>query len=102
MYITLKEARKHLNLDDFFHEDDELITEMIRQAEEATALRVNRPLHQLVDPDSGCLSPSVKAAVLLLVGTLYSNREATSPQQVQEIPLGFSFLADLNRKIAIG
>lgn len=99
MYTTLQEAKRHLNLtDDIFTEDDGYILDLIRTAEEAVSLRLNRPLASCIDRSTGKLMPSVSHAVLLLIGTWYSQREATSPQQVKAVPLAFDFLADLNRR----
>lgn len=102
MYITLKEARRHLQLDDFFTEDDRLIVGYIRAAEDATAKRLNRPLNELVDRHTGELAPSVKSAILLLVGHLYNQREATTIQNLRETTLGWEMLTDLDRKISLG
>lgn len=102
MYITLKEARKHLQIDDFFTEDDNLILDCIRAAEDATEKRLNRPLAELVDPLTGMLSASVRQAVLMLAGTFYNQREATTLQNHREAALAFTFLTDLDRKGAIG
>lgn len=102
MYITLREARAHLQLDDFFHDDDRIIESYIRAAEDATAKRMNRPLRELVDHHSGELSPAVKEAVLLLVGHFYNQREGTTVQNVKAAPLGFEFLTDLDRISPIG
>lgn len=102
MYITLKEARKHLNLDDYFKEDDGYILNLIETAEEATSARLNRDLRELVDPKTGELSRVVRQMVLLLVGTWYSQREAAGTQSVRAYPLAFDFLGDMYRKHVIG
>lgn len=101
MYITLSEARRHLNIDDFFHEDDTYITDLIKVAEDATEKRLNRPLPSLVDSRTGELSASVRQAILLLIGSLYNQREATSEKPVKEAELSFSFLTALDRKYVI-
>ena len=101
MYVTLEEARKHLQLDDYFREDDSLLISLIRAAEDAVAKRISQPLRHVEDPVTGELAPSVKQAILLLVGTFYNQREATTAQNVRATPLAFDFLADLNRKVTI-
>lgn len=103
MYVTLPEAKRHLNLtDDFYNDDDGYILSLISVAEDAVAKRINKPLYKCVDKDSGELFPSVRQSVLLLIGTLYNQREATSPQSVKAVPLAFDFLADLDRKYGVG
>lgn len=102
MYVTLKEARAHLQLDDYFHDDDALIEQYVRAAENALEKRVNRPLSDLIDRRTGELQASTKEAVLLLVGHFYNQREATTVQNLRAAPLAWDFLADLDRKTAIG
>lgn len=101
MYITLQEARKHLNLDDYFHEDDSYILELIKVSEAIVAKRIDRKLFDCIDPSTGELEPEVAHAVKLLIGTYYNQREATTPQNVKEVPLAFEYLADLNRRYTI-
>lgn len=101
MFITLPEARKHLNLDDFFHDDDNYILTLIRVCEDAVSKRIDRKLEDCVERSTGELEPSVKHAVLLLLGTYYSQREATSPTQITDVPLTLEYLADLNKKYTI-
>lgn len=98
MYTTLKEARKHLQLDDFFHEDDEYIVSLIRAAEDATEKRLGCTLASILDPKTGELPGSIKESILLLTGSFYNQREATTPQTIRETPLAFEFLTDLYRK----
>lgn len=102
MFITLKEAKKHLNLDEeYFAEDDEYILSLIGVAEDAVSKRIDRRLSECIDPDTGELEASIRQAILLLIGTFYSQREATTPQSVKTVPLAFDFLADLNRHYSI-
>lgn len=97
MYISLSEAKRHLNiLDDFFNEDDAYITELIKVCEDAVSKRISKPLHHCIGKD-GDLEPSVKHSILLLIGTYYNQREATSPNGVTEVPYTLEYLADLNK-----
>ena len=97
MLITISSAKKHLNIDDDYKEDDEYIVALIGVAEDAIAKYCNiKSLSQLVDPDTGYIPDSIKHAVLLLVGTYYANRESVSNLAVNKLPTGFEFLASLN------
>lgn len=97
MYVTLSEARKHLNLDDWFKEDDEYILELIKVSEDVVEKRIGKPLKKCIDKD-GDLEASIKQSILLLIGTYYNQREATSPSSISMVPYTFDFLADLNKK----
>lgn len=97
MYIQLKEARNHLNItDEWFTEDDEYIKELINVCEDAVSKRLGKPLKSCIDK-TGSLEPSVKHSVLVLLGTYYSQREATTPNNITKVPYTFDFLTDLNK-----
>lgn len=100
MYLTISEARKHLNLDEFFTEDDNYIIELIKVCEDAVEKRIGRRLETCIDKD-GALIPSIKHTILLLLSTYYNQREATSPTTVTEVPYTFDFLASLNQQYYI-
>lgn len=46
---------------------------------------------------TNAIDPAIKAALLLLVGHLYANREAVAPGSQTEIPLGVASLLDTAR-----
>lgn len=97
MYVTLSEARKHVNLDEWFTEDDGYILELIKVAEDIVEKRIGKPLSKCINKD-GELEASVKHSILLLIGTYYNQREATTPTSISTVPYTFDFLADLNKK----
>ena len=49
MYVTLESAKKHLNLDDSFNDDDSYITLLIQAAEDAVSKHIDKPLVELAD-----------------------------------------------------
>lgn len=100
MYITLSEAKKHLNIEDWFTEDDKYILQLISVSEDVVEKRIGKPLHKCIDKD-GYLEPSIKHSILLLLGTYYMNRESTAPNNVKPIPYTFEYLADLNKQYFI-
>lgn len=98
MFVSIDKVRSHLNLDEYYHEDDEYIVHLVGAAEDATALRLNvKSLGQLMNPDTGYLPESVNHSILLLVGNWYANREAVSNLNVNRLSYGYDFLADLNK-----
>lgn len=97
MFIDINAAKKHLNIDDDYKEDDSYIIALIGAAEDAIAKFCNiKNLSKLVDPDTGYIPESVRHAVLLLVGSWYANREAVSNLAVNKVPYGLEFLSALN------
>lgn len=100
MYINISTAKKHLNIDEWFNEDNDYILNLIKVAEDATEKRIGKKLSECID-NSGELMPSVQQTILLLLGTLYSQREATTPNKISTVPYTFDFLASLNQRYVI-
>lgn len=99
MYITLKLAKKHLNIDDSFTDDDDYILGLIQVAEDAVAKNENIALGDLLH--NGMLPHSVIHSILLLIGNLYNNREAVSYSTPSEVPYAYKYLVNLNRNFTI-
>lgn len=98
MFITIEQAKQHLNLDRDFNVDNEYIIHLIQTAESAIAKRLNvKSLSKLVNPNSGGLPEDVIHAILLLIGDWYSSRETFTFNSVGKLPYTFDFLADLNK-----
>lgn len=99
MYVTLKETKKHLNLDETFTDDDLYIISLIQVAEDAIQKNTDVVLADQVE--AGVLPASLKHSILLLVGNLYNNREATSYSIPKEVPFAFKYLVNLNRNFTV-
>ena len=99
MYITLKDVKKHLNIDESFTDDD-YITSLINVAEDAVAKNEDIALKDMLE--DGKLPSSVSHSILLLIGNLYNNREATSYSVPSEVPYAYKYLINLNRNFTIG
>ena len=100
MYITLCEAKKHLLIDNSFKDDDEYILALIDAAEEAVSINLCVPLDSIAE--GGEIPPSVKAAILLLVGNFYANREPVVTGTIKTtIPYSYDYLISLNKNYAI-
>lgn len=91
MYIDSVILKKHLNIDESWVEDDELIRAYCKAAECAVENHIQRPLTEIVN-DKGQLPPAVKHAILLLIGHFYANRESVSFATASEIPLAYQYL----------
>lgn len=94
MYIQLDLAKKHLNIEDDFNEDDEYILSLIEVAESAVRVHINEDFASIAEKNGGCLPPPIIQAVLLMIGNLYTNREPLGTNQ-QELPLSYQYLIDL-------
>ena len=96
MFVTLSLAKKHLQIDEDFKEDDNYIIGLIKVAEDAVAknLDITQLNELMVD---GELPPTIIQAILLLVGSLYANREPVSYSNTVKVPYSFEYLIDLYR-----
>lgn len=99
MYSTLTEIKEALNIEQEHVADDSLLLFYIQAAEEAVQKDLDKPLASLIGPD-GYLPFSIKAATLLLVGSLYRDREATTVARITENPT-YRYLINLSRKRAV-
>ena len=99
MYVTLQQAKKHLNIDDSFTDDDNYILQLIQVAEDAVQKNTDIALSEQLE--GGILPPSLTHSILLLVGNLYNNREATSYSLPSEVPYAYKYLINLNRNFEV-
>lgn len=87
-YLTLDEAKKHLNVD--FSDDDQYITSLVDAAEASVENYIQTSLSDYVQGDK--LNPALLHAIKLVVGNLYSNRESIAYAVPQAIPYTLTFL----------
>lgn len=96
MYIQLDLAKKHLNIEDDFKEDDEYILNLIEVAESAVRVHINEDFETIAEKNGGCLPPPILQAALLMIGNMYQNREPIG-QKNQALPFNYQYLIDLYR-----
>ena len=96
MYIPLDLAKKHLNIEDSFTDDDEYICGLIEAAEQAVRVHVNDDFDVIAEKNGGCIPTPLFQAMLLMVGQLYQNREIVGSKTVA-LPFGYQYLIDLYR-----
>lgn len=74
MYITLEEAKRHLEVDLDYTGDDQQITDIILDVEGIAASDLCVSLQEL-EAENGALPRTIRRAMLLLIGSFYKNRE---------------------------
>ena len=95
MYLTIADVKRHLIID--HNEDDLYLADLITVAEDAVRRDLNLySLKEIEDP-TGMLPASVIQAQLLLIGTLYANRESISFGSPRAVPHSYEYLLDLCR-----
>lgn len=90
-YITLDEAKKHLNIDDFWKDDDQYIEDLILVAQKAVENDIKYSLAETIN-EYGTIDMPLKQAILLMVGQLYRNRELSSELTFKELPKAYDYL----------
>jgi hypothetical protein len=92
--ITLDQAKKHLNLEPDFVEDDEYILGLISMAEQAVRVHVNEDFDTLAEKNGGCLPAPLSQAMLLMIGNMYQNREPLGTRNAA-LPFNYQYLINL-------
>lgn len=96
MYLTIDDVKKHLIID---HDDDNrYIADLITVAEDAVKTDLNLNSLSELEDETGMLPASVLHAMLLLIGSLYSNRESVTYGTPHTVPHSYQYLLDLNRQ----
>lgn len=90
MYVTLDMAKSQCNIDLDFHDDDQYLLQLIDAAENAASLAIDRKLSETLK--HGELPKGLYQAILLLIGTWYSQREAISYGGVNKVPYTVDWL----------
>lgn len=94
-YLNLDLIKKHLNIDSDFHDDDSYLEALADIVEEVTEKHIDFSLKKLTADNNGKIPTPLLQAMLLLLGTYYSNRENVAFASSAEIPLSYSYLLSL-------
>ena len=73
MYLQLYQIKKHLNIDEDYHSDDEYLVELAQAAQNVVEVHLDRPLNSL-ENEEGYIPSSLTQAMLLLIVTWYASR----------------------------
>ena len=84
MLINSDEIKKHLNIELGYTDDDLYLTDLSIAAQQMVEHDLNRQLNE-------CENQSVKLAILFLIATWYSNREAIGYEK-KDIPKTYDYL----------
>lgn len=94
-YLKLRDIKKHLNIDDYFTDDDIYIEALSNVAEKVVEKHIDLGLDIVADYNGGELPPPLIHAMLLFVGNMYANRESVAFASASEIPLSYQYILDL-------
>lgn len=94
-YISLDTAKRHLNIDADYTEDDTYISSLIEVAELVVAKDICSELNVL--EEAGKIPAPLTHAALLLVGNYYANREPVAFAAAMQVPLTYEHLVSKYR-----
>lgn len=89
-YIPLDLIKKHLNLDEWFEEDDQYLEHLCLVAQNAVENHIGYSLEETLN-ELGLLPKPLEQALLLLIGGLYNHRENMSELTIKDVP-AYSYL----------
>lgn len=95
MYLDLSTIKQHLYID--HNDDDRYLCDLESVAEDAVRADLNLDSLEEIEDEKGMLPASVIQAMLLLVGTLYANRESVSYGSPVKVPHTYDYLLSLHR-----
>ncbi len=95
MYITLEQAKPHLNIDPSYTGDDKYIADLIEVSEVVVSKEIGIELSEL--EEDGVIPAPLRQAILLMVGNFYANREPVAFASSSEIPLSYKYLVQFYR-----
>lgn len=95
MYLSIADVKRHLIID--HNEDDMYLADLITVAEDAVKRDLNLYSLKEIEDCSGMLPSAVTQAMLLLIGSLYANRESISYGAPRAVPHSYEYLLDLYR-----
>ena len=99
-YVDLQLAKRHLNVEQEFTDDDEYISGLIEAAEVVVSKDICVELNTLVEEGGKDIPAPLRQCILLMVGQFYANREPVAFAQTSEVPLSYSHLVALYRNYA--
>ena len=96
MLIELEDLKSHLMVE--HNLDDLLLLQYEEVAVDTVVKHCNvKSINELMD-ENGELFPTIRQAILVLVGHFYQNREMISFGNPQKLPYSFEYLISLNQE----
>ena len=94
MYLQLYQIKKHLNIEEGFHDDDEYLVDLAVVAQKVVEKHIDCNLSDL-ENERGLIPAPLIHAMLLFIGDMYQSRESVAFTGATELPLSFNYLLSL-------
>ena len=93
--LTIEQIKKHLNIDEYFHDDDDYLLSLQEVAKMAVERHIDLSFDDIKENNGGEIPPPLLHALLLLIGNLYRDRESVSFVNATEIPLTYNYILSM-------
>ena len=91
MLLNIELIKKHLNIDEYYEDDDNYLAYLCEVAEKTVEKHIDTDLGSLIS-EYGELPAPIAHAILLFIGDMYKSRESVSFGSVTSIPFSSFFL----------
>ena len=95
MFLELDRIKKHLNIDDYYKDDDNYLVYLYEVAEKVVEKHTDTNLKEIAEKNGGELPPPILHAMLLFIGDMYKSRESISFGSVTSIPFSYDYILSL-------
>jgi len=86
MILSIEHVKRYLNIDADYTEDDELLINLINIAELAVARYINREDLDEFGLDDNKQNMTLRAAALMLIASMYKDREMSADRELKINP----------------
>ena len=95
MFLEIDRIKKHLNIDDYYKDDDNYLVYLYEVAEKVVEKHTDTSLKQIAEENGGELPPPILHAMLLFIGDMYKSRESISFGSATSIPVSYDYILSL-------
>lgn len=95
MFLEIDRIKKHLNIDEYYKDDDAYLVYLYEVAEKVVEKHTDVKLEDIAKDNGGELPPPILHAMLLFIGDMYKSRESLSFGSVQSIPFSYDYILSL-------
>jgi hypothetical protein len=102
MFLEIDRIKKHLNIDEYYKDDDSYLVYLYEVAEKVVEKHTDVKLENIAKDNGGELPPPILHAMLLFIGDMYKSRESISFGSVQSIPFSYDYILSLYKNYRSG
>lgn len=95
MFVELDRIKKHLNIDEYYKEDDSYLISLYEVAQEVVEKHTDSNLKNIADANGGELPSPLVHAMLLFIGDMYIHREINSNTNIASVPFAYDYILSL-------